>query len=187
MAGPSGSGKNAIIREIRSRYPNCATLTSATTRVPRAGEVEGADYYFMDVDQFDAETAAGHIAGTRFTPLFGGVHYGIYLPDLQKKLAASKVVFAIVDITGARYLKQKYGATTIFVMPESIQQFRSRLRARNPEWSDAEYEMRMKITEEEIHIHAPQYDYRVVNADGALHETVQQVIEILRKEGYNLA
>jgi hypothetical protein len=44
----------------------------------------------------------------------------------------------------------------------------------------------MKITEEELKIHAPQYDYRVINADGSLGETVSRVIEILRKEGYSL-
>jgi guanylate kinase len=187
IAGPSGSGKNTLIREIRARYPRCAMLTSATTRVPRAGETDGVDYYFMSVEKFDAETAAGHIGGQRFTPLFGGVHYGIYIPDIKKKIDSASVIFALVDINGARWLKENYGATTIFIMPESLQQFRARLRARNPEWSDAEYNMRMKITDEEIRIHAPQYDYRIVNGDGALHETVEQVIEILRKEGYTLA
>jgi hypothetical protein len=44
----------------------------------------------------------------------------------------------------------------------------------------------MKITEEELRVHAPQYDYRVINADGALPETVERVLDIMRKEGYTL-
>ncbi|OGG63017.1 hypothetical protein A2766_00520 [Candidatus Kaiserbacteria bacterium RIFCSPHIGHO2_01_FULL_58_22] len=60
------------------------------------------------------------------------------------------------------------------------------MRARNPEWSQKEFDARMKITENELRVHAPQYDHRVVNADGALRETAERVIEILRKEGYTL-
>ena len=71
-------------------------------------------------------------------------------------------------------------------MPESPEQFRVRLRARNPEWSAREFEARMKIADEEVQAHAPQYDYRVVNADGKLEDTVRDVVEIMRKEGYNL-
>ena len=95
-------------------------------------------------------------------------------------------MFAQVDIEGARFLKKKYNATTIFIMPESIGQFKSRLRARSPEWSKKEFDERMHITEDELRIHAPQYDYRVVNADGMLHKTAGDVVAILEKEGYNL-
>src|SRR5207253_6481668 len=113
-------------------------------------------------------------------------YYGIYMPELQKRISEGKIIFAQVDIEGARLLKEKCNATTIFIMPESLEQFRSRLRARNPEWSQIEFDARMKITEEEMRVHAPQYDYRIVNADGRLAETVQEVMDILRKEGYNL-
>ncbi|MBI4048572.1 MAG: AAA family ATPase, partial [Devosia nanyangense] len=115
----------------------------------------------------------------------GELAYGV-IPDLEKRLTDGKVVFAQVDIEGARLLRERYGATTIFIMPESLEQFRGRLKARNPEWSEKEFEARMKITEDEMRVHSPQYDYRVVNADGRLADTVEQVIEILRKEGYNL-
>ena len=108
------------------------------------------------------------------------------LSELQKKVGEGKIVFAQVDIEGARLLKQKYGATTIFIMPESIGQFKTRLHARSPEWSQKELEERMHITEEELRVHAPQYDYRVVNADGMLSKTVEEVVAILKKEGYNL-
>lgn len=186
VAGPSGSGKNAILREIASRHPKCARLVTATTRLMRPGEEEGVDYYFFTMDKFDAEMAEGNIVEHRYVPHLD-THYGIYKPDLDRKLAEEKIVFATVDIIGARYLKQNYNATTIFIMPESLEQFRGRLRARNPEWDQKEFDERMKITEDEIRMHSPEYDYRVINADGALPETVSQVVEILHKEGYNLA
>jgi len=185
IAGPSGSGKNAVIAEILKSYPSCVRLVTATTRMMRPGEMDGVDYYFFSQERFDEELAKGAIAEHRFVPALN-TYYGTYLPDLEKRLQEGKIVFAQVDIEGARLLKEKYGATTIFIMPESLEQFRGRLRARNPEWTAKEFEARMKITEEEMRVHAPQYDYRVVNADGKLQETVGEVVAILRKEGYNL-
>jgi len=185
IAGSSGSGKNAVIDEMLRRYHNCTRLVTATTRMMRPGEQEGVDYYFLSQKQFDEELAAGNIPEHRFVPALN-TYYGTYLPDLEKKIAQGKIVFAQVDIEGALFLKERYGATTIFIMPESVEQFRGRLQVRNPEWSDKEFEARMKITEEEIRVHAPQYDYRVVNADGKLEDTLRDVVAILEKEGYNL-
>jgi len=185
VAGPSGSGKNALLREIQRRYSNCDRLVTATTREPRAGEVDGVDYHFFSQERFDEELGAGKIIEHRFVAALN-TFYGIYAPDLDMRLKAGKIVFAQVDIVGARVLKEFYNATTVFIMPESLSQFEGRLRVRNPEWSPKEFEARMKITEEEVRVHAPQYDYRVVNADGALMETVSQVLDIMHKEGYNL-
>lgn len=185
IAGPSGSGKNSIIREIMSRHAHCVRLVTATTRSMRPGEVDGVDYFYFSLDRFDQETASGNILEHRYVPHLD-THYGIYKPDLDAKLNAGNIVFAQVDIIGARFLKENYRATTIFIMPESIEQFRGRLKARNPEWSQKEFDARMHITEEEMRVHAPEYDYRVVNADGSLPETVNDVIEILAKEGYSL-
>lgn len=186
IAGPSGSGKNSIIAELQRRFHHIDRLVTATTRRPRAGEVDGVDYHFFSQERFDEELGNGTILEHRFVPALG-TYYGIYAPDLDARIAAGHLVFAQVDIIGARVLKERYGATTIFIMPESLSQFEGRLRVRNPEWSQKEFDARIKITEEEVRVHAPQYDYRVVNADGALMETVEQVIDIMRKEGYNLA
>ncbi len=185
IAGPSGSGKNAIISQILKRYPNCVRLVTSTTRAMRPGEVDGIDYHFFSPERFDEELGKGNIPEHRFVPSLG-TYYGIFIPDLDRRLQEGHVVFAQVDIEGARLLKERYGATSIFIMPESLEQFRGRLRVRNPEWSQKEFDERMRITEEELRVHAPQYDYRVVNADGSLLETVDHVIEIMRKEGYTL-
>ena len=185
IAGPSGSGKNAVITEIMKQYHNGARLVTATTRRMRPSEQDGIDYHFLSQEDFDEALASGQIPEHRYVPALK-TYYGIYLPDLEKGLAEEKIVFAQVDIEGAKLLKERYDATTIFIMPESLEQFRGRLRARNPEWSPKELEARMKITEKEIRVHSPQYDYRVVNADGKLDETTRDVMEIMKKEGYNL-
>lgn len=185
IAGPSGSGKNAVIDAILRICPNCSRLVTATTRLKRPNEQEGVDYYFLSQERFDEELKAGNIPEHRFVPGLN-TYYGTYIPDLDKQIKEGKIVFAQVDIEGAKYLKEKYNAVTIFIMPESIEQFKMRLRARSPEWSKKEFEERMQITEEELKVHSPQYDYRVVNADGTLSKTAEDILAILRKEGYNL-
>lgn len=185
IAGPSGSGKNAVIGEMLKRYSNCARLVTATTRAMRAGEADGVDYYFFSQERFDEELANGTIPEHRFVSALN-TYYGTYLPALEKGLAAGKIIFAQVDIVGAKLLKERYNAVTIFIMPESIEQFKARLHARNPEWTQIEFSARMRITEDEIRLHSPQYDYRVVNADGKLEATVEDVVAILEKEGYTL-
>lgn len=187
IAGPSGSGKNTVIRQIMQWYPKAAKLVTATTRVRRPDEQEGVDYYFFDIQRFDSEESQGHIQGKRYLNLFGGIHYGIFTPDLEQKLQSASVVFAPVDITGAQWLKQQYDATTIFIVPESLSEYRMRIHARNPEMPQKELEERMKIAEREVNIDAAQYDYRVVNTGGMLMQTTDQIVEILQKEGYNLA
>lgn len=187
IAGPSGSGKNTIIKQLLERISHSSQLVTATTRLPRPGEADGVDYHFFSIERFDEELSQGNIVGQRFVPLYGGVHYGIYLPDLKKKLETSSVVFAPVDITGADYLKENHGALTIFIMPESIAEYRTRIRGRSRDMSEKEFEMRMKIMENEVHAHASRYDFRVVNAGGMLSDTVEQIVDILKREGYTLS
>lgn len=186
IAGPAGSGKNAVVEGIMRQCPHCTRLVTATTRAKRPNERDGIDYYFFTPERFDRETIAGNIPEHRFVPTLN-TSYGTYLPDLKKRLAQNNAaILAIVDIEGMRYLKEHYNAVTFFIMPESIEQFVGRLKVRNPEWSDEEFKTRQRITEKELRTHAQQYDYRVVNADGELAETIENVITILKKEGYTL-
>lgn len=185
ISGPSGSGKNTMIREILSRFQNTTKLVTATTRPQRPGEMEGIDHYFFDQQRFDDELGQGNILEQRYVPELG-TYYGIYKPDLDKRVAMGKTILAEVDLSGALYLKETHNATTIFIMPESLTQFRARIKRRNPDMSEREFEARMRITEEEIRVHASQYDYRIVSADGALQETLEELIRLIQTEGYTL-
>jgi len=188
IAGPSGSGKNAIIQELVDRFRDCVRLVTATTRKPREGEKNGFDYYFLSREKFNSAMKDGLIPEYRFVPALG-THYGTYLPDLKKKLESGKTVFAQVDVEGAQgadMFKKEYGAVTIFVKPGSTEEFERRVRARNPSMSEDEIEKRMRIAEREMTEYADKYDYQVVNADGRLDEAVEEVVAILKKEGYNL-
>ncbi|KKW19190.1 MAG: Guanylate kinase [Parcubacteria group bacterium GW2011_GWA2_51_10] len=185
IAGPTGSGKNTILAEILKRCGNCARLVTATTRAPRPGEKEGIDYHFISAEEFKKGLAEGLIPEHRFVPALG-TYYGIYLPNLEKQLESGNIILAQVDIIGARLLKERYGARMIFIMPVSLEDFERRIRARNPDLSEQEFAARMEIARIEMKEHAPEYDYRIVNADGKLEEAVDEILAILKKEGYAL-
>lgn len=185
IAGPSGSGKNAVIAEILKRHGNCTRLVTATTRAPREGERNGIDYRFLTVEEFKKGLAEGLIPEHRFVRSLG-TYYGIYLPNLEEDIAKGRIVFAQVDIIGARLLKERYRAVGIFIVPVSLREFERRIRARNPNLSEKEFSERMRIAKTEMEEHAGEYDYRIVNADGKLTAAVDEVIAILKKEGYNL-
>jgi len=185
IAGPSGSGKNAVIDELIKMSPRCERLVTATTRAPRIGEVNGVDYHFLKRDEFDRALASGDILEHRYVDSLD-THYGVYKPDLDSRLALGEVVLAHLDIIGARYLKEHYSATTIFILPDSFERLEERVRGRNNDMPDEEVTKRMEIARGEIEEHAPEYDYRVVNENGKLDQTVAKVVEILHKEGYTL-
>ncbi len=186
IAGPSGSGETTITNEIVRRFAGrVCRLVTATTRPPRAGEKDGTDYYFFTKERFEKEKESGNILESTYIEN-RDTHYGTYKPDLDKKLQAGSIVVINPDIVGARFYKKKYGATTIFILPESVDAIEGRLRQRNPEFSNADIAKRRANAEAEIENEKSFYDYVVTNADGKLNKAVDEVVAILEKEGYNL-
>lgn len=185
IAGPSGGGKNSVIDGVIALSPRCERLVTATTRSPRPGEKNGVDYHFLSRDEFLRALERGDILEHRYVEALD-THYGAYKPDLESRLALGETVLAHLDVIGARYLKEHYGATTIFILPDSFDRLEERVRARNADMPEEEIRARMAIARIEIDEHAPEYDYRVVNETGKLDATIAEVMAILRKEGYTL-
>ena len=185
IAGPSGSGKNAVIDALVARYQKCTRLVTATTRAPRAGETDRVGYYFFSEEEFLRELAVGNVLEHRDVRTLG-THYGVYKPDLEKRLLKGDVILAQLDIVGARCLKKHYDAVTIFLQPKTIEVLKARILARKKGMPEAELKERMKIAEREMKADAKEFDYEVVNEEGKLDETVDEVVAILKKEGYTL-
>lgn len=186
IAGPTGSGESTITNAIIRKYPRkIARLVTATTRAPRKGEQNAVDYYFFTKEDFAAKEASGELLETTYIEN-RDTYYGTYLPDLKGKLDAGFIVIINPDVVGAKFYKEHYGATTIFIMPGNTDEIPSRLRNRNPEMSEEEIMKRYKNAMQEIHNERPFYDYEVVNANGKLEQAVEEVILLLQKEGYNV-
>jgi guanylate kinase len=186
IAGPTGSGETTITNEIVKRFPSRAErLVTATTRPPRTGEQHGVDYYFLSPEEFAKCDAEGGILEKTYIAN-RNTYYGTYAADLHEKIASGKIVIVNPDLVGARYYKDHFNAATIFIVPQSIDALERRIRQRNPELSDAEIGKRRANAQAEIENEESFYDYKVTNVDGKLSDAVDEVLAILKKEGYNL-
>ncbi len=184
IAGPSGSGKNSIINGVIERCSNCVRLVTATTREPRAGEVDGVDYHFLSKGDFLAGMKDGRIPEHWYAEETDR-YYGTYLPDLEQKLSEGKTVLAHMQIEGARYFKAHFNALTLFIMPHSLDVLRQRVLERQDMGAE-ELEERLAEAQREIQEDAPQYDMQIVNEQGKLDEAIQAAINLLRDKGFNV-
>ena len=185
IAGPTGSGKDTLITEVIKRYPRCSRLITATTRAMRPGEVNGVHYHFFDKEFFLAALERGDILEYNYRPSLD-TYYGTYRPELEKQMSNGRIVLAQVQMVGATYLKEHYGATTIFILPSSFEMLEKGIRARDPQLTDEEVMARLNIARQEVQEDAPRYDYHITNEEGQIPKTVDELVGILTKEGYNL-
>lgn len=185
IAGPTGVGESTITNEIIKRYPIFKRLITATTRKPRLAEKQGRDYYFFTNKQFGEEIKNGNILEYQNTRN-KNVYYGTYKPELNKKLKAGFNIITNPDIVGAKYFKENYNATTIFIVPESIQALRQRHIERNPDIPKEELKRRLDYAKYEMRKESSFYDYIVINKQGKLAEAVKNVVKIIKKEKYRL-
>lgn len=185
IAGPTGSGKDSIIQGILSRFSNCSRLVTATTRAKRPNEKDGVDYHFLTRNKFLEEMKEGNILEYNYRKNLD-TYYGTYKPALEEQLASGKIIFAQVQIIGARYLKEHYGATLIFIRPSSFETLEARIRERDKTLTDAELRERIEIARQEVEEDAKEYDYTIMNEQGKLTEAIDNAVEILKKEGYTL-
>lgn len=185
IAGPTGSGKDSIIQGILSRFSNCSRLITATTRTKRPGETDGVSYHFLTKEKFLEELENGNILEYNYRKNLD-TYYGTYKPALEEQLASGNNIFAQVQIIGARYLKEHYGAILIFIRPSSFETLEARIRERDKTLTDTELHERIEIARQEVEEDAKEYDYSILNEQGKLQEAIDNTVEILKKEGYTL-
>lgn len=159
FSGPAGSGKSTVLREYMSGRENCMFSVSATSRSPRAGEVDGVNYHFVTREQFEAMVANGDmLEHTEYC----GNYYGTPLKPMLQALSEGKDVIFDIEVDGAFQVKKRYPeAVLIFTMPPSLEELRARLVGRNTE-SEEVIEKRMKRAETEISL-SDRYDYIIIN------------------------
>jgi guanylate kinase len=161
VSGPSGTGKGTLVKHLRNDRRNLGLTVSATTREPRAGEVDGVDYRFITDDAFDQKIANGEFLE------WANVHghrYGTLKSDAESQLADGKSLILEIDVQGGLQIKQIMpDAVLVFVEPPSQQELEKRLRGRGTE-DEATIELRLKNAAHEYEL-AEQYDVRIVNDD----------------------
>ncbi len=173
LTGPSGVGKGTLLARLRAHHPDLFVSISATTRSPRAGEVNGVNYYFMTVPEFEAGIAAGEFLEWA---QYVGNFYGTPRLPVVERLAAGQSVLLEIEVEGAMQVKKNFpAAMLVFILPPSMEALVTRLQGRGTD-DLAVVEQRLAKANQEIAV-ADQFDFRVVNDD--LDRTVAEVEALL--------
>ncbi|MDO4487894.1 MAG: guanylate kinase [Eubacteriales bacterium] len=176
ISGFSGAGKSVITKKLLREYEHYAYSVSATTRNPRAGEVDGKDYFFITKEEFERKIENGELLEHNN---YVGNYYGTLKSYVEDKLAEGKDVILEIDVNGGRQVKASYPDTiSIFVTAPNASEQSQRLRGRGTESEDV---IRARLTKviDEIPT-ALTYDYIVVNDD--LEKTTERINRIIQDQ-----
>ena len=175
LAGPSGVGKSSVVAGLRTALPELYFSVSATTRGPRAGEVDGRDYRFVGPAGFDALIARGELL--EWAEIHGGLQRsGTPRAPVEQALAAGRPVLVEVDLQGARAVKEALPeALTVFLAPPTLDELARRLRARGTE-TEAQFARRLETATEEL---ASRHEFDVVVVNDDVRAAVGRLVELV--------
>jgi guanylate kinase len=169
LSGPSGAGKTTVVRELLRSSPVPLVLSvSATTRGPRAGELDGREYHFLSHAEFAGKRAAGEFLECK--EVFGrGDWYGTLRSAVTSGLEQGKWVLLEIDVEGAMAVREQFpDCVMIFLHPGSLAELERRLRGRGTD-SEESIRRRLEVAGGEL-ARASAYRYQVVN------ETPEQAV-----------
>jgi len=178
ISGPSGVGKDVTLNRMRELGYRFHYAVTATTRPRRPNEVEGRDYHFKTLAEFEEMRRTGKLL--EWAEVYGH-YYGIPKSEVTEYLARGEDVVVKPDVQGAATIKRQVpNAVFIFLAPPSFGEQAQRLRLRKTEDPEA-LALRLQIAGEEMRA-LPMFDYVVVNHTGKLNETVNEIVCILTAE-----
>lgn len=180
VSGPSGAGKTTLLKRMFAEcHVPLVGSVSATTRLPRPGEVDGVDYHFLSKAEFERRRLAGEFL--ECCEVFGrGDWYGTLKDEVAPRLAGGKWVVLEIDVQGTLAVLRHYpDAVTIFIAPISVDELERRLRLRGTETEDA-LQRRLDTARREL-AQAAVYRHRVTNDD--LDRAVAELCHILKQYG----
>jgi len=178
ITGPSGAGKDTIVKDLRERFPEIHVAVTATTRERRPGEAEGVDYFFLDHATFQERLANNEFMES--AQVYGRP-YGVPRNQIRHALERGQDVLLKVDVQGAATIKERWPETiVIFVSPGSMAQLLEQLRRRKT--SDPEDLMRRFGEAESELPMAMEFDYFVFNENNRSLHATDDIETIIRAE-----
>ena len=178
VSGPSGVGKDSVVRRLRQSGHPFHFVVTMTDRPPRNGEVEGEDYCFVSTATFERMIAGGEFL--EHAQVYGQ-YKGVPKSGVQRALESGKDVLMRLDVQGAATIRERVPqATTLFLAPPSLEILVKRLRRRA---SDTPEQTRQRLQTALLEMERiAEFDYVVINREGELDETVAQVLAIVTAE-----
>ena len=175
VSGPSGAGKDTLIRAALEAIPELALIASATTREPREGEEGGRDHVFLSREEFERWIDEDRLLEWAE---YSGNLYGTPRESVEELLQQGRSVILRIELQGARQIKERRpDAVMVFVRAPSLEETRRRLESRATETSES-VENRMATALQEIAAR-DEFDYEVVN--GEYEQARKDMIETLRR------
>lgn len=177
LSSPSGAGKTSICKKLLQQDTGLVLSVSATTRKRRPGEVEGKDYQFLSIQEFERKINKSQFL--EYAKVFGN-YYGTPAQLVERSLKSGVDVLFDIDWQGTQQLKARarQDLVSVFILPPSIKELEKRLFKRAQDTSEVVANRMSKSASEMSHY--PEYDYVIINHD--LDKSVQQVQSILCAE-----
>lgn len=180
ISGPSGSGKDTILKEVLKKRSDIFFSISSITRDMRDGEVEGEKYHF--ISRKDFEEGLANDAFLEYN-MYLENYYGTPKAPIEQHIAKGDDVLIECDVNGASAIREKLPEViSVFIMPPSFEVLKKRLSGRGTETTE-QIEGRLNAALDEIR-RAVEYDFIVVNDD--LDDAVNDFITVMRNQKLTL-
>lgn len=175
ISSPSGGGKSTITKKILKSSQRFAKTVSATTRLPRENEVDGKDYYFISLHDFNKKIKQGDFL--EWEEVYPGILYGTLISEIDALAAKGKVGILVIDIHGALELKKRFKdrVLTIFLDIPDLDTLEDRLKYRATE-NQEDLQKRLKRAEYELS-YKNKFDSIIPNI--TIKKTTEQVIHVI--------
>jgi guanylate kinase len=178
ISGPSGVGKDAVIEQLRERFPDAFFAVTATTRERRPGEIDGVHYFFLTEEDFRERLAEGEFLES--ASVYGHL-YGVLKGPVRAALSRGQDVFVKVDVQGAAEIRRLVPtAVSIFLSPESASTLLQRLKHRKTD-DPAELMTRFATATRELSA-APEFDYVIFNKQDQLDVALAEIAAVVQAE-----
>ncbi|MEU0265293.1 guanylate kinase [Nocardioides sp. NPDC006303] len=174
LAGPTAVGKGTVSAAVRDDHPEVFLSVSATTRKPRAGEVNGVHYLFVSDEEFDAMIAGGELL--EWATVHNMARYGTPRGPVDKALAEGRPAMLEIDLQGARLVRETMPeAIFVFLAPPSWDELVRRLVGRGTE-TEAERERRLETARVELAAEK-EFDVTIVNHE--VHQAADELVTLM--------
>lgn len=176
ISGFSGAGKGTVVKRLLELHDNYSLSISATTRLPRTGEVDGREYFFKTVEEFEKMIAEGALIEHA---KYVNNYYGTPKAYVEEQIDKGNNVILEIEIQGAMNIKKMFpDAVLMFITPPSAKELERRLRGRGTEDEDTIMARLARASEEARGVE--DYDYIVLNDE--VDACVQRIHEIVLSE-----
>jgi guanylate kinase len=198
MTGPSGVGKDTLMQELSIQDGKINFFTTATTRPPRGGEVDGEHYYFLTNEAFEEKVQAGEFL--EYNGNYLGRRYGTLKAEIAKHMDAGCDVISDINYTGVQQFKEKVPCNllSILILPPSLGELINRMQERRKLTLEDPTQLAKRlerITLDLQHIDEPNYvfqsadligsqksDYDYVIVNNNLDDAVRELLDVINAE-----